>query len=193
MKLVELTHYEERVLSRLHSMYRMQRTRKGPTTVCIGSLRLPPTGGLTGRFDLPATPVGYFAESPQTSAYETIARREATGLSVADLHQRSLLWVQLTAAVRLLDLRPHAASWPVLMSLRLSQTQQLAADAQAQGFEGVIYRSAQHHGHDCYALFGDALQLLRRIESQPLVDGRSGALHRLIADVARGSQLPVTP
>jgi hypothetical protein len=64
-------------------MYRMQRTRKGPTTICIGPLRLTPACGLTGRFDLPATPVGYFAESPQTTAYETIARREATALSVA--------------------------------------------------------------------------------------------------------------
>lgn len=194
MKLIDLTHYEELILPRLQSMYRLQRIRRSATTVCIGALRLPPTGLLTGRFDLPDMPVGYFGESPQTAAYETVARREAEGLSLADLRQRSLLWVQLTQPVRLLDLRPHATSWPVLMSLRLSQTQELALDVRAGGFDGVIYRSAQHYGHDCYVLFGEAvLAGLRRIESRSLIDARSGALHRLVADVARGSQLPLTP
>ncbi|MEY4754576.1 MAG: hypothetical protein RJA44_2251 [Pseudomonadota bacterium] len=193
MKLLDLTHYEEAVLPRLHSIYRLQRTRRSPSTVSIGPLRLPPTGLLTGRFDLPDVPVGYFGESPQTAAYETVARREAERLSIADLRQRSLLWVQLTQPVRLLDLRPHAASWPVLMSLRLAQMQELALDARRQGFDGVLYRSAQHYGHDCCALFGAALEVVRRVESQPLVEARTGALHRLVADVQRGSRLPLTP
>jgi hypothetical protein len=91
-------------------MYRIQRTRRNASTVVIGAVRLPPTGGQNNRFDLPTIPVGYFAEEPETAAYEVLARREAQALSIADLRIRSLLWVQLTESVTLPDLRPHAGT-----------------------------------------------------------------------------------
>lgn len=77
MKLSDLTYCQEHTLPRLHSMYRIQRTRRTASTVAIGPVRLPPTGLMGGRFDLPDRPVGYFAEEPETAAYETLARREA--------------------------------------------------------------------------------------------------------------------
>ncbi|KDB52984.1 RES domain-containing protein [Sphaerotilus natans subsp. natans DSM 6575] len=193
MKLSDLTYCQEHTLPRLHSMYRIQRTRRTASTVAVGPVRLPPTGLMSGRFDLPDTPVGYFAEEPETAAYETLARREAHVLSIADLRQRSLLWVQLTEPVLLLDLRPHAPTWPVLTSLRFGCTQELAADAVCHGYQGLIYRSAQQHEHDCYVLFGSALDRLRRVESIPLVDAATGGLHHLLRDVARGAQMPFVP
>ena len=95
MKLSDLTYCQEHTLPRLHSMYRIQRTRRTASTVAIGPVRLPPTGLMGGRFDLPDRPVGYFAEEPETAAYETLARREAHVLSMADLRLRSLLWVRI--------------------------------------------------------------------------------------------------
>jgi RES domain len=103
MQLSDLTYCQEHTLPRLHSMYRIQRTRRNASTVVIGAVRLPPTGGQNNRFDLPTIPVGYFAEEPETAAYEGLARREAQALSIADLRTRSLLWVQLTESVTLVD------------------------------------------------------------------------------------------
>ncbi|WP_442777241.1 RES family NAD+ phosphorylase [Sphaerotilus montanus] len=193
MKLSDLTYCQEHTLPRLHSMYRIQRTRRTASTVAIGAVRLPPTGLLTGRFDLPNAPVGYFAEEPETAAYETLARREAKALSMTDLETRSLLWVQLTEPVTLLDLRPHTPTWPVLTSLRFACTQELASDAAHHGYAGLVYRSAQHYDHDCYTLFAPAVGLLRRVESTPLVDRPTGGLHRLMRDVARGAQMAFVP
>lgn len=193
MKLSDLTYCQEHTLPRLHSMYRIQRTRRTSATVAIGAVRLPPTGLLTGRFDLPDQPVGYFAEAPETAAYETLARREALTLSIAALRVRSLLWLQLTESVTLLDLRAHTPTWPVLTSLRFSCTQELAADAARHGYAGLAYRSAQHYSHDCYVLFGPVMTCLRRVENQPLVDAATGGLHRVMADVARGAQMPFSP
>lgn len=193
MKLSDLTYCQEHILPRLHSMYRIQRTRRTTSTVAIGPVRLPPTGLLSGRFDLPRTPVAYFAEEPETAAYETLARREALALSMADLQSRSMLWVQLTESITLLDLRPHTPTWPVLTSLRFACTQELASDAERHGFAGLVYRSAQQHDHDCYTLFGPSISLLRRVESTPLVDRATGGLHRLLRDVARGAQMEFVP
>lgn len=70
--------------------------------------------------------MAYFAERPETALYEATCRREAVGVSYAMMAKRSLLSVQTTAKLSLLDLRPHASSWPVLHSLRFDQTQALA-------------------------------------------------------------------
>jgi hypothetical protein len=193
MKLSDLTYCQEHTLPRLHSMYRIQRTRRTASTVVIGAVRLPPIGLLAGRFDLPTVPVGYFAEEPETAAYETLARREAIALSITELQSRSLLWVQLTESITLLDLRPHTPTWPVLTSLRFACTQELAGEAARHGYAGLVYRSAQQYDHDCYTLFGPAIGLLRRVESTPLVDPATGGLHRLLLDVARGAQMAVVP
>ncbi len=148
---------------------------------------------MAGRFDLCDVPVGYFAESPETAIYESLCRREATGLSLSLVVQRSLLCLQTSSTLRLLDLRPHAQSWPVLQSLRFSHTQALAAEAHAQGFVGIVYRSAQQSGMDCFVLFGPALDGLRLVRSESLIEREQGCLHRVMAAALQGSQVPLTP
>lgn len=77
---------------------------------------------------------------------ESLVRREAVSLSLSNAASRQLLCLRATHPVKLLDLRQHAASWPVLQSLRFAVTQQIAAGAESEGFEGIAYRAAQHHG-----------------------------------------------
>lgn len=174
------------------TLYRVQLSRARCDSQRIGPLRLAPPGLMSGRFDLSGAPVAYFAESPDTALYEAVFRREVLAVSLARLSQRSLLSLQTDSSLRLADLRAHAAAWPVLQSLRFVATQALAADLHRRGFDGIVYRSAQHHGQDCHALFGPALSHLRRGWSQPLVDA-SGGLHQLCAQALRASQIPLVP
>lgn len=143
MKLEELELATDAHLPVPTVLYRVQRIRSLPGAVVIGSLRLPPRGGLFNRFDLVADDVGYFADSGATAVYETLARREATVLSMSgSVALRQLLTLQTTQPLILLDLRPHAHRWPVLQSLRYGSNQSLAAAARAAGYQGVVYRSA---------------------------------------------------
>ena len=135
----------------------------------------------------------YFAERPETAVYETICRREAIGVSYALMAKRSLLSVQTTANLPLLDLRPHASSWPVLHSLRFDQTQALAAEAHAAGFLGIVYKSAQRYDNDCFALWGQTLTALRRMSVESLIELGSGNLHVALATALNGSRLPLLP
>ena len=192
MKLQELSYVPEHELPAASTFFRIQRVRSRPGTQAVGPLRLSPPGTLSGRFDLAQHLVGYFAEGPETSIYETLARREAVRLSLADIGRRRLLALQTRQTLRLLDLRPHAPSLPVLQSLRFNETQQIAEDAFRLGFDGLIYRSAQHYGHDCYALFEPVLGQLRLLWRKPLVDP-SGGLHHALLAALRGSQVPLMP
>ena len=38
----------------------------------------------------------------------------------------------------------------------------------AAGFEGIVYRSAQHYGQDCFALFGPSLEALALVRRERL-------------------------
>lgn len=107
--------------------------------------------------------------------------------------KRSLLSVQTTATVRLLDVRPYATSWPVLQSLRFEQTQALAAQAHAEGFSGIVYRSAQQFGMDCFALWGPALTVVRRMTLERLLEPKTGNLHGALATALVGPQVPLLP
>ena len=93
----------------------------------------------------------------------------------------------------LLDLRFHAGAWSVLQSLRYDSTQGLAKDARDLGYQGIVYRSAQQYGSDCYALFGRAMALLRLESKSPLIHPTTGALHRAAANAVRGSQISLVP
>ena len=135
----------------------------------------------------------YFAERPEIALYEAICRREAVGVSYALMAKRSLLSVQASAKLSLLDLRPHASSWPVLHSLRFDQTQALAAVAHAAGFSGIVYTSAQQYGRDCFALWRPALKALLRIYVISLVEPGAGNLHVALATALNGSRLPLLP
>lgn len=174
-------------------LYRIQRIRARRGSVRIGRILLPPADLLGGRFDIAGVAVGYFAEAPETAAYESLCRREATGVSLKAASLRTLLCVQTTQPLNLLDLRMHASSWPVLQSLRLKHTQELAADAYAQGFAGIVYCSAQQHNMHCYALFGAPLTNIRAVWSERLTERGTGNLHAVLAGAIKGSQVPLVP
>lgn len=193
MKLASLQYAPQSDLSAGQALFRIQLARARPDTVRIGALRLAPSHLLSGRFDLPGVPVGYFAESPEAAVFESLCRRETTAVSFTQLEKRSLLCLQTLSGLSLLDLRPHASSWPVLQSLRFKHTQALALDAYRHGFEGIGYRSAQQFGADCYALFGDALSQLKPAWSERLVEAGTGNLHGVVAGALVGSALDLLP
>ena len=190
MKLIEIEHAVDFTLLSPSILYRVQRLRSRRGAVAVGPLRVPPRGLLLNRFDLVNDEVAYFAESRETVVYETLARREATSLSMTTVASRALLTLQTTAPLRLLDLRFHAGAWPVLQSLRYAETQELAHEARALGYDGFIYRSAQQYGSDCMVLFGaDAMRCDRLVTKLPLVSA-TGALHRAAAEAIRGAKVP---
>lgn len=195
MKLANLQYIPQFDLLAPQLLFRVQHSSARAGTVKIGTrlLLLPPSNLLSGRFDIAGQPVAYFAERPETAIYEAICRREVIGVSYTLTATRSLLSVQTTAKLSLLDLRPHASNWPVLQSLRFDQTQALAAEAQAAGFAGIVYKSAQQYGKECFALWGQALTTLHRISLESLVESRSGNLHVALATALNGSQLPLLP
>jgi hypothetical protein len=192
LKLHDLHHVPDTALPEAYTLYRVQRVATRPGTRRVGALRLAPAGLLASRFDVPKAVVGYFGEGPDTALYESMARREATSLSLAMLAGRQLMAMQSTRTLRLADLRPHVSSWPFLQALRYAQTQAVAADALRLGFEGLMYRSAQHYGRDCIALFEPCLADLKLVWRAPLIND-AGGLHRAAAQAIEGSQIPVVP
>ncbi|GAP37661.1 hypothetical protein ISF6_3606 [Piscinibacter sakaiensis] len=94
--------------------------------------------------------------------------------------------------MNLLDLRQHASSWPVLQSLRFPVTQEIAAGALAEGFEGVAYRSAQHYGQDCFVVFGPGLKTFKLVWRKALVLA-DGSMHQALVTAIRGGQIMLTP
>ena len=193
MKLADLEFAPSFDLLAPSALFRIQRIRARRNSIRIGRVLLPPAHLLSGRFDIVGVPVGYFAEAPETAVYESLCRREATAVSLQVASQRALLCAQTTQPLTLLDLRMHASTWPVLQSLRLSHTQELAAQAHAQGYAGIIYCSAQHHGMHCYAIFGEALTSLRAVWSERLTEPGTGNLHGVLVGALRGSQVPLVP
>jgi len=195
MKLADLQYVPHFDLLAPQALFRVQHSRASAGTVKVGNrlLLLPPSHLLSGRFDIAGQPVAYFAERPETAVYEVVCRREAKGVSMALMAKRSLLSVQTSAKITLLDLRPHTTTWPVLQSLRFDQTQALAAQAFDHGFSGIVYRSAQQYGMDCFALWGTALTVLQRVSLEPLVEPATGNLHGALAMGLAGSLVPLLP
>ena len=192
MKLHDLQYLPPVTLAASQTVYRVQRIKARPGAVSVGPLKLSPIGDMSGRFALAKTVTGYFAESPETAIYESLVRREAVLLSLSNAASRQLLCLQTTRPVALLDLRPHAASWPVLQSLRFRVTQEIAAGAFAEGFEGVAYRSAQHYGQDCFVVFGSALKSFRLVSRKALVLP-DGSMHQALSAAIRGGQMMLAP
>ncbi|MEJ6002502.1 RES family NAD+ phosphorylase [Paucibacter soli] len=175
------------------AVFRIQCSKPRPGTRRVGKLRLAPPGLMRGRFDLHDDLVGYFAMQPCTAAYEALARREKMWLSLAEVAKRELLCMRADAEIKLLDLRPHASSRPVLQSLRFGFTQDLAKQAAAAGYQGIIYLSAQQHGMECLAIFGAALKLMRFEWAEDLVSPETGALHKVVGEVCEGACLSLMP
>lgn len=190
MKLSDLEVLTLYTLAARQSLFRVQRAGKG--AVRRGALKMAPPGLLSGRFDLPDVPCAYFAEAPDTALYEATLRREATFITITELRARELLTVEVRASLELGDLRPHAPNWPVLQSLRFSETQELAREARAAGLQGLIYRSAQQHGQDCVVLFDPKPGAVAKRASASLVDP-GDRLNRWVAHGLRRSKVALVP
>lgn len=192
MKLHDLQYLPPVTLAASQTVYRVQRAKARPGAVTVGPLKMAPIGDMSGRFALTNTETGYFAESPETAIYESLVRREAVSLSLSNAASRQLLCLRTTRPVQLLDLRQHVASWPVLQSLRFTVTQEIAAGAEAEGFEGIAYRSAQHYGQDCFVVFGAGLKSFKLVWRKALVLA-DGSMHQALATAIRGGQIMLAP
>lgn len=98
---------------------------------------------------------------------------------------------ETTGKLRLADLRRLAEPYPVLQSLRATQTQEFAKDCRSQGLDGIIYASAQQPHHDCTALFLSGIDRLRKIESQRLVKLGSDRLLAVLETALWRSGVPL--
>lgn len=189
MKLVDLGFAPELILPAPTLLHRVQLTRSRRGAVAIGHVRVPPPALLVNRFDIADLPVAYFADAGETAVYEALARREVHFLMLREIERRSLLVFQTVRPKRLLDLRPHAGTFPVLQSLRFVETQEIAREAYEAGFEGIAYRSAQQYGADCFALIGKAVGSLRLVKKVPLFHPTTKTLHHSVAEAQRGSRI----
>lgn len=190
MKLADLGNLSPYRLAQGQSLFRVQRAAVVGAAIARGALHLAPVGSLSGRFDLVGVSCAYLAEAPDTALFEAVFRRESTGVSVAALQLRELLAVQTRFEFVLGDLRPHATAWPVLHSLRFSETQSLAAEVHKAGFNGLIYRSAQHFTQDCVVLFDPHSAATMELWRVALAN-RQGAVNKWVADAARRSLVPL--
>jgi len=193
MKLQQLTFASTLTQPPGTRVFRVQRSRTRGGCVAFGRhLRVAPAGLMFGRFDLHAQPVGYFSAETETAVYETMVRRSAEAVPLSELQTRSLVELRMTAPLKLLDLRQLAHEWPFVQSPRYEHTTELAEDASREGFDGVVYLSAQQHAAACFAIFGPALPALRSIKKEPLVN-ESGALHIAVARAITGAQAKLVP
>lgn len=97
------------------TFYRVQLLRARSGTVKTNGLLLPPAGVLSGRFCLPDQVTAYLADSADTALFESQFRRDTKSRSLGDLRKRGLLQFTTTQPLRLVDLRPLAEPYPLLL------------------------------------------------------------------------------
>lgn len=173
------------------TFFRVQLLRARPGTVKANGLLLPPSGALSGRFCLPDQVTAYLADSADTALFESQFRRDTQSRSLVDLRKRALLQFTTTRSLRLVDLRPLAEPYPLLLSLRIEQTQRLALDCFKAAHEGLIYASTQHMHHACVCLFPAGIASLKRQQQRPLVKTGTRQLLHAVVDAARRSGVPL--
>lgn len=173
------------------TFFRVQLLRARAGSVKANGLLLPPAGVLSGRFCLPEQVTAYLADSADTALFESLFRRDTKSRSLADLRQRALLQFTTIKPLRLVDLRPLAEPYPLLQSIRIAQTQALAADCFKADHHGLVYASAQHPQHACVALFPHGIAALRRTQQWPLVKPGTRQLLHTVVDAARRSGVPL--
>lgn len=173
------------------TFFRVQLLRARLGTIKSNGLLLPPAGVLSGRFCLPDQLTAYLADSADTALFESQFRRDTKSRSLGDLRKRALLQFTSTGPLRLVDLRPLAEPYPLLLSLRIDQTQALARECFKAGHHGLIYASAQHLQHACVCLFPDGIDLLKRQKQWPLVKPGTRQLLCTVVDAARRSGVPL--
>ena len=123
MPLHELQYLPPVTLSASQTVYRVQRIKARPGAVTTGALKTAPIGDMSGRFALTGAATGYFAESPETAVYESLARREAVWLSISNAARRQLLCLRTTRDVQLLraGLLCRVRRWPGQLQAGLAQ------------------------------------------------------------------------
>jgi hypothetical protein len=173
------------------TFFRVQLLRVRPGTVKTNGFLLPPAGVLSGRFCLPDQLTAYLADSADTALFEAQFRRDTKSKSLVELRKRALLQLTTTQPLRLVDLRPLAEPYPLLLSLRIEQTQALALDCFNAGHQGLIYASAQHMQHACICLFPGGITALKRRQQWPLVKPGTRQLLHVVVDAARRSGVPL--
>lgn len=171
--------------------HRVQLSRPRATSLQMNGLSMPPVGLMHGRFCLPNEPVAYLADSQETALYESLLRRETVSRSLSELRRKCLVEFVTTGPLRLADLRGLAEPYPVLQSLRVVQTQELAADCRAMALDGVLYASAQHPQHTCMALFRSGITRLSKRSSQRLVKTGTNRLLQVLQTALWRSGVPL--
>lgn len=171
--------------------YRVQLIRSRATSLKMNGLSMPPMGLMHGRFCLPHEPVAYLADGPETALYESLFRRETVSRTISELRRKCLVEFATTGTLRLADLRGLAEPYPVLQSLRVAQTQELAVDCRAMELDGVVYASAQHPHHTCIALFQSGISQLSKRDSQRLVKMGTNRLLQVVQTALWRSGVPL--
>ena len=172
-------------------LHRIQLIRPRASSLRMNGLSMPPVGLMHGRFCLPEEPVAYLADSPETALYESLLRRETVSRSLSELRRRCLVEFVTTGPLRLADLRGLAEPYPVLQSLRTTQTQELAVECRAMALDGVVYASAQHPQHFCVALFHSGIGRLSKRGSQRLVKTGTNRLLQVLQTALWRSGVPL--
>ncbi|MGK6309790.1 RES family NAD+ phosphorylase [Variovorax sp. DT-64] len=180
-------------LPETQTWHRVQRTKPISRSVRLNGHMLPPTGLLTGRFDLPDEATSYLADSEETALYEAIFRREVHSYPLQRLKERSLATFETTARLRVAGIRGLEEQHPVLQSARYVITREFALDCRNRGLDGILYASAQHANHGCVCLFESGIRKLKRTAATPLVKPNTQQLHRAVVRAAQGSRVPIDP
>jgi RES domain len=173
------------------TFYRIQLIRSRATSLQVNGLSMPPVGLMHGRFCLPHEPVAYLADSQETALYESLLRRETMGRSLSEIRRKCLVEFVTTGPLRLADLRGLAEPYPVLQSLRVAQTQELAVDCRDNALDGLAYASAQHPHHTCIALFQPGIARLSKRGSQRLVKQGTNRLLQVLQVALWHSGVPL--
>jgi hypothetical protein len=171
--------------------YRLQLKKTISRSVQVKGYILAPTGGLVNRFDLVNEPTAYLADSPETALYESLFRREVTSCHWDRLAQRELVSFETQKAISLVYLRGQEEQYPVLQSMRYESSQELAKNYREKGLDGILYASAQHPYHGCVCLFKTGMEKTKKLESYPLVEPKTKAIHKAVVIAQRGSQVPI--
>lgn len=180
-------------LPETQTWHRVQRTKAISGSVRLDGHVLPPTGLLTGRFDLPNEATSYLADSEETALYEAVFRREIHSYPLQRLKERSLAAFETTERLRVAGIRGLEEQHPVLQSARYVITREFALDCCDRGLDGILYASAQHANHGCVCLFESGIRKLKRTAATPLVKSDTQQLHRAVVRAAQGSRVPIDP
>lgn len=80
----------------------------------------------------------------------------------------------------------------MLQSQRIQHTQAFAEKCFGDGYDGILYASAQHPHHECVCLFEAGAKKLGFAEALPLVKPGTDILHSAVVEAARRSGVEIT-